>query len=119
MRFLGMLFPLLLVLCLALWAYQENNLTKEASERSVELKGRIEHNGVVLKYLQDEWAFLNRPDRLKELVKIHYEKLNLSAVTHSKFRPASSIPLRTDSVARLDAESGLLLAAPRIALLEE
>ena len=115
MRVFGLLFPLLLVLCLAFWAYQENNLTKRVSERATELQERIEHNRVVLKYLQDEWAFLNRPDRLKELVRTHYAELKLSAVTHSSFRTASSIPLRRNHLSRLDVESGLLLAAPEIA----
>ena len=91
-------------------------MTKRVSERSTELQERIEHNRVVLKYLQDEWAFLNRPDRLKELVRTHYAELRLSAVTHSSFRTASSIPLRRNHLSRLDAESGLLLAAPAIGL---
>ena len=118
MRFLGIVFPLLLVLCLAFWAYQENILTKQVSERVSELKENISRNREMRKFLQDEWAYLNRPDRLKELVNVHFEELRLSAVTHFKFRPATTIPLQTASVPQMDIDSGLLLAAPKFVLLE-
>lgn len=119
MRFLGILFPVLLVLCLALWAYKENSSTDAAAENVEGLKAEIARNQDLLKFLNDEWAYLNRPDRLKKLVELHFEELRLSPLTHSKFEHAGSLPLRSDSEPQLDRDSGLILAAPRIAYLQE
>ena len=117
MRLIGLFLPVLLILGVAFWANQETNLTKSASERAVELSRQIEHSRVVFKFLQDEWAYLNRPNRLKRLADAHYEELRLSPITHLKFRPASSIPLRNEFDALPGTGSDLLVASPQFAQL--
>ncbi len=114
MRVIGLLFPVLVVLCFALWAYQEHGLTRDVSTRVDELKSELGQTEDLLSFLEHEWAYLNRPDRLKELVNQHFAELRLSAVTHADFRMAESIPLRNAVELTIDRDSGMVLAAPRL-----
>lgn len=67
----------LLVMALAFWAYRENYRTQavigEMSQIQRETAGLREDLGV----LRAEWAYLNRPDRLRELVDLNFDRLQL------------------------------------------
>lgn len=73
------------VLALAFWAYQENYRTRQAlaDNRAVAREiGRLqEHLGV----LKAEWAYLNRPDRLRELTELNFERLRLLPMSPDHF----------------------------------
>ena len=53
---------------LAFWAYQENIKTKHAIANTEKLQKEIGIARAGLSILRAEWAYLNRPDRLTELV---------------------------------------------------
>ena len=53
---------------LAFWAYQENIKTKNAIAHTEKLQKEIGIARAGLSILMAEWAYLNRPDRLTELV---------------------------------------------------
>lgn len=80
----GMLLGLS-VLGLAFWAYQENYRTRQALADKRALERRLgelhEHLGV----LRAEWAYLNRPERLRELTELNFAALRLLPMTPDHF----------------------------------
>jgi hypothetical protein len=82
----------LAVIGLGFWAYHENYAT-QASVRDVrDLHARIGAGHERLNILQAEWAYLNRPDRLRDLVEINFDRLGL-------------LPLMPDGFGRVDQVS--------------
>ena len=74
-----------IVMGLAYWAYQENYRTQEALREVRSLQSKIAENRETPGILRAEWAYLNRPDRLRELVVLNYEKLELLALQPEQF----------------------------------
>ena len=70
---------------LAFWAYQENIKTKNAIAHTEKLQKEIGIARAGLSILRAEWAYLNRPDRLTELVDLNYARLQLVTLRASYF----------------------------------
>ena len=72
----------ILIVCtvvgLAYWAYQENIKTQNALTQTEELQRDIGAARARLSVLRAEWAYLNRPDRLTDLVNLNYNRLHLT-----------------------------------------
>ncbi|MFD3191140.1 cell division protein FtsL [Sedimentitalea sp. HM32M-2] len=79
----------LAVFGLAFWAYRENYATQRALSETQHLQRQIGAAQVRLSVLRAEWAYLNRPDRLRELAEINFNRLGL-------------LPLRPDQYGRVD-----------------
>ena len=92
MRTLAYLLTILAVFGLAFWAYQENYATQQELKETRALRSRIADAQVKLSVLRAEWAYLNRPDRLRDLAEINFEPLGL-------------LPLRPDQFGRVDEVS--------------
>ncbi len=75
----------LAVMALAFWAYQENYKTRQTMREVQSLQRQIAAEREALAILNAEWAYLNRPDRLRELVEINYGQLGLLPMTSSQF----------------------------------
>ena len=82
----------LAMLALGFWAYQENYKTQEALREVRDLHARIGATHSRLNVLKAEWAYLNRPDRLRDLAAINFDRLGL-------------IPLMPEAFNRVDAVS--------------
>lgn len=65
------------VIGLAFWAYQENFKTQQAISEVETLQRQIGKAASRLKVLKAEWAYLNRPDRLRELAELNFSRLGL------------------------------------------
>lgn len=79
----------LCVVALAFWAYRENYATQQALKETERLHRDIREAHARLSVLKAEWAYLNRPDRLRELADLNFEKLGL-------------LPLRSDQFGLVD-----------------
>ncbi|MFC3168390.1 MULTISPECIES: cell division protein FtsL [Paracoccus] len=77
MRPFTYLFCALLVMGLAFWAYRENYRTQAAIGEMSQVQREIAALREDLGVLRAEWAFLNRPERLRELVDLNFDRLQL------------------------------------------
>ncbi|WP_198389386.1 cell division protein FtsL [Roseovarius faecimaris] len=77
------------VIALAFWAYRENYETQEAQAEARDLMQEIARERQRLRMLNAEWAYLNRPERLRDLAELNFDKLGL-------------VPLRPDQFGRID-----------------
>lgn len=74
---------------LAYWAYNENYTTQASLK---EVRGLHRDIGAAherLNILEAEWAYLNRPDRLRDLAELNFDRLGL-------------LPLMPDTFGRID-----------------
>jgi hypothetical protein len=80
----------LVVVC-ATWAYRVNYATQEAMGRVADLRAEIAAEREAIAVLNAEWAYLNRPDRLKALVARNEAALGLVELTPDQFGEASMV----------------------------
>ncbi|SNT75220.1 cell division protein FtsL [Paracoccus seriniphilus] len=85
MRSLTYLAVTLLVMGLAFWAYRENYRTQAAISSMAQVQREIGGLREDLGVLRAEWAYLNRPERLAELVDLNFERLQLVPVESTQF----------------------------------
>ncbi|WP_170360285.1 cell division protein FtsL [Ruegeria arenilitoris] len=86
----------LAVFGLALWAYQENYRTQQVVKETQKLQREIGMAQVRLAVLNAEWAYLNRPDRLRELADLNFERLGLLPLRAEQFGRADQISYAED-----------------------
>jgi hypothetical protein len=89
----GFLFFILglAVMGLAFWSYQENYKTRDALSQVRSLHQEIGAAHARLRMLQAEWAYLNRPDRLRDLADLNYDRLGLLPLMPDAFGEVSQI----------------------------
>jgi hypothetical protein len=119
------------VIGLAFWAYRETHLTQrslsELRRTQAEVSGLREALGVQ----RAEWAYLNRPARLRELADLNFDRLGLMPLMPEQFGnmdqvayPAPELPVLSqpvDTFGSLDAVTPLVATetAPATAAEEE
>ncbi|MBE2275222.1 MAG: cell division protein FtsL [Rhodobacteraceae bacterium] len=67
----------LALIALGSWAYRENYATQAALKEVRVLQGTIADLREALSVQRAEWAYLNRPDRLRDLVALNFDALRL------------------------------------------
>lgn len=100
------------VIGLAFWAYRENYATQSALSEVRELRQQIRSTHARLSVLKAEWAYLNRPDRLRDLAQINFDRLGLLPLRPEQFGAVGDVSYPPDPVvegldlATLEAETG-------------
>jgi hypothetical protein len=85
MRSLLYLLTTLAVIALATWAYRETHLTQQAMNQQNALEREVARLSEALRIQRTEWAYLNRPDRLRALIDVNFERLPLVPMTADHF----------------------------------
>ena len=75
----------LAVLGLAFWAYRENYATQHQLKAMARLQDDIATLRDEIGLERAEWAYLNRPDRLRELAKLNFDRLGLLPMEPEQF----------------------------------
>lgn len=92
MRTLLYITTFMSVIGLAFWAYHENYKTQASLSDVEDLQREIGAARERMAVLKAEWAYQNRPDRLRDLAEINFQRLGL-------------LPLRPDQFGRVDQVS--------------
>lgn len=85
MKTIAYLLSVLAVIGMAYWAYHENYATQDAMDQSRKVARQIAAAHERLSILNDEWAYQNRPDRLRDLVLANFDALGLVPMSPDSF----------------------------------
>ncbi|MHA3976577.1 cell division protein FtsL [Halovulum sp. GXIMD14794] len=94
-----------LVVAFAAWAYQVNYTTQEAVRRVDSLRAQIAEEREAIAMLNAEWAYLNRPDRLRALAEMYFPELGLMPMTAEHFGDPAMVPYPQPAIPLLAANS--------------
>ncbi|WP_370401867.1 cell division protein FtsL [Sulfitobacter sp. JB4-11] len=81
----------LAVIGLAFWAYRENYATQQALSEAEKLRDGIRSAHSRLAVLRAEWAYQNRPERLRDLAVINFDRLGLLPLHPDQFGQVDQI----------------------------
>jgi hypothetical protein len=122
MRPLLYVLSFLAVLGLGFWAYRENYTTQSALREVASLQDEIASLHESLAIQRAEWAHLNRPDRLRDLAVLNFDRLGLMPMEPHQFGRSTEVaypppPSLADSISDLSIKdpvdvSGTLDADP-------
>lgn len=110
MRSLLYVMSAILVIGLAFWAYHENYKTQEALNQAEKVQFQIGEARSRLSVLRAEWAYLNRPDRLRELAELNFERLGLLALSPEQFGRIDQVSYPVEEAIEID--NGVDVSAP-------
>ncbi len=124
MRPLLYVLSFLAVLGLGFWAYRENYTTPSALRDVADLQDEIASLHESMAIQRAEWAHLNRPERLRDLAVLNFDRLGLMPMEPHQFCRGTEVaypppPALADSVSDLAIEapvdiSGTLDADPEV-----
>ena len=81
----------LALIALGFWAYRENYATQAALKEVEILRDEISGLREALSVQRAEWAYLNRPDRLRQLVDANFDRLGLMPMEPHQFGRATEV----------------------------
>ena len=87
-----------MVMALAFWGYTENYTTKNTLDNITQLNEDIGLANSRLRVLRAEWAYLNRPERLLQLVNANFADLKLLQLTSDHFARLEQIPFQVQDL---------------------
>lgn len=99
------------IVIVATWAYRVNYDVQDALRRVTELRSQIAREREAISVQRAEWAYLNRPERLRELADLHFKTLQLMPLLPDHFAEpeAVSYPMSPDAIS---IEQAILSVAP-------
>ena len=91
MRSVLYVLSFLALIALGFWAYRENYATQAALKEVEGLQRQIVGLREALSVQRAEWAYLNRPDRLRNLTTVNFDRLELLPMEPSQFGTAAQV----------------------------
>ncbi len=92
----------LALIALGFWAYRENNATQASLKHVQALQQQIAGLREAMSLQRAEWAYLNRPDRLRELATANYDRLGLLPMEPAQFGTPGQVAYPTPDVPVID-----------------
>ena len=83
----------LAVIGLGFWAYRENYATQSSLREVRDLRAEIATTQARLDRLSAEWAYLNRPDRLRDLAELNFQRLELLPMRPEAFAGVEEVAM--------------------------
>jgi hypothetical protein len=102
MRPVFFVLSFLAVIGLGFWAYRENYATQAALRDMARLQDEIASLREALALQRAEWAYLNRPERLRELATLNFDRLGLLPLEPTQFGVAAQISYPAPALLPLD-----------------
>ena len=81
----------MVLMSLAFWAYRENYATQRALKDVSNLNREIADLREALSQQRAEWAYLNRPSRLRDLVALNFDSLGLLPMEPGQFQRVDQV----------------------------
>lgn len=91
MRPVFFVLSFLAVIGLGFWAYRENYATQAQLRDMARLQNEIASLREALVLQRAEWAYLNRPERLRELATLNFDRLGLLPLEPTQFGAAAQV----------------------------
>lgn len=102
----------LALIALGFWAYRENYATQAALKDVAALQRQIVGLREALSIQRAEWAYLNRPDRLRDLATVNFDRLGLLPMEPGQFGSAAQVAYPRTALPRIDFPVDTQGAAP-------
>jgi hypothetical protein len=90
------------LIALGFWAYRENYATQAALKQVEVLQRQIADLREGLSVQRAEWAYLNRPDRLRELATANFDRLGLLPMEPTQFGTPGQVAYPTPDLPAID-----------------
>ena len=81
------------MMALAFWAYRENYATQTQLKEMAKVQGEIAALRDEIAMQKAEWAYLNRPTRLRDLAAMNFDRLGLMPMAAVQLGAASDVVL--------------------------
>ncbi|VDC33237.1 cell division protein FtsL [Pseudogemmobacter humi] len=91
------------VIALGFWAYRENYATQASLREVRALQREIADLREALSVQKAEWAWLNRPERLRELVGLNFARVPLMPMEPGQFGDAAAVVYPVPEIPAIEA----------------
>ena len=99
------------LIALGFWAYRENYSTQASLREVRKLQREIADLREALSVQRAEWAYLNRPDRLRELVGLNFDHLMLLPMEPAQFGTVHQVAYPLPEIPAVEVPEGQASAA--------
>lgn len=96
------------LIALGFWAYRENYTTQASLREVRSLQREIAGLREALSVQKAEWAYLNRPQRLRDLVDLNFEQLLLMPMEPSQFGSPSQVVFPAPTIPAIEIPEGVI-----------
>lgn len=108
---LGFALAMAAVVATASWAYGVNYRTKQVLARVDRLHAQIAAEREAVEVLRVEWAYLNRPERLRRLVALTNDRLGLAPIAPANLADIAELPFPPVEAEEEEGDAAAMVAS--------